>query len=64
MYYVVAVINNKIVECLCHTFSFLKVEKEINKARANGKTIRLLCDIVAEDRPHIKRLYESSMIKR
>ena len=39
------------------------IEKEINKARANGKTVRLLCDYVAEDRPHISRLYANSMIK-
>lgn len=63
MYYVVTTLNNKVVECLCHTFSFLKAEKEINKARANGKTVRLLCDYVAEDRPHINRLYTNSMIK-
>ena len=64
MYYVVAVINNRIVECLCHTFSFLRAEKEIKKARANGKMIRLLCDNVAEDRPHINRLYANSIIKQ
>ena len=63
MYYVVTVLNNRIVECICHTFSFLRAEQEIKKARENGKTIRLLCDIVAEDKPHIKRLYESSIIK-
>lgn len=63
MYYVVATLNNKVVECLCHTFSFLKAEKEIKKARANGKAVRLLCDYVAEDRPHINRLYTNSMIK-
>lgn len=63
MYYVVTTLNNKVVECLCHTFSFLKAEKEINKARANGKTVRLLCGYVAEDRPHINRLYVNSMIK-
>ncbi len=63
MYYVVTTLNNKVVECLCHTFSFLKAEKEIKKARANGKAVRLLCDYVAEDRPHINRLYANSMIK-
>ena len=63
MYYVVTVINNRIVECLCHTFSFLRAEKEIKKARADGKQIRLLCDCVAEDRPHIDRLYSNSIIK-
>lgn len=63
MYYVVTTLNNKVVECLCHTFSFLKAGKEIKKARANGKAVRLLCDYVAEDRPHINRLYANSMIK-
>ena len=63
MYYVIAVLENRAVECLCHTFSFLRAEKEIKKARANGKTVRLLCDCVAEDRPHIDRLYANSMIK-
>lgn len=63
MYYVVTTLNNKVVKCLCHTFSFLKAEKEIKKARANGKAVRLLCDYVAEDRPHINRLYANSMIK-
>lgn len=63
MYYVVAVINNRIVECLCHTFSFLRAGNEIKKARANGKAVRLLCDTVAEDRPHINRLYSELIIK-
>lgn len=63
MYYVVTTLNNKVVECLYHTFSFLKAEKEINEARANGKTVRLLCDYVAEDRPHINRLCANLMIK-
>lgn len=63
MYYVVTVINNKIIECMCHTFSFRRAEKEIKKARANGKQIRLLCNRVAEDRPHINRLYSELIIK-
>ena len=28
-----------------------------------GKAVRLLCDSVAEDRPHINRLYSESIIK-
>ena len=63
MYYVVTVLDNRIVECVCRTFSFLRAEKEIKTARAKGKAVRLLCDCVAEDRPHIDRLYSNSIIK-
>ena len=63
MYYVVTVLDNRIVECVCHTFSFLRAEQEIKMARAKGKAVRLLCDCVTEDRPHIDRLYSNSIIK-